>query len=68
MLPSAETNRDSQAMSSSCSEQSAANEACGGPTFRPAQWTASSFHAGKIVTAPADSSTWTTSPDARRSP
>jgi hypothetical protein len=37
MLPSAETNRDSQAMSSSCNEQSAANEACGGPTFRPAQ-------------------------------
>jgi hypothetical protein len=26
MLPSAETNRDSQAMSSSCNEQSAANE------------------------------------------
>jgi hypothetical protein len=37
MLPSAETNRDSQAMSSSCNEQSAANEAWGGPTFRPAQ-------------------------------
>jgi len=37
MLPSAETNRDSQAMSSSCSEQSAANEACGEPTFKPAQ-------------------------------
>jgi hypothetical protein len=37
MLPSAETNRDSQAMSSSCSEQSAAKEACGAPTFWPAQ-------------------------------
>jgi hypothetical protein len=37
MLPSAETNRDSQATSSSCNEQTAANEACGGPTFKPAQ-------------------------------
>ena len=36
MLLSAETNRDSQAMSSSWSEQSAADEICGAPTFRPA--------------------------------
>jgi hypothetical protein len=67
MLPSAETSRDSQAMSSSHSEQSAARETCGVPTFRPAQWTGSSFHAGKIVTAPGVSSTCTNSPDARRS-
>src|SRR6266404_8851250 len=33
MLPSAETSRDSQAMSSSRSEQSAARETCGAPTL-----------------------------------
>jgi len=37
MLPSAETSRDSQAMSSSRSEQSAARDTCGAPTFRQAQ-------------------------------
>jgi len=37
MLPSAETSRDSQAISSSCNAQSAANETCGAPTLRPAQ-------------------------------
>ena len=37
MLPSAETRRDSQAMSSSRSMRSAAREICGAPTFRPAQ-------------------------------
>ena len=37
MLPSAETSRDSQVMSSSRSEQSAARETCGAPTFRLAQ-------------------------------
>jgi hypothetical protein len=34
MLPSAETSRDSQAMSSPRSEQSAARETCDAPTFR----------------------------------
>jgi hypothetical protein len=68
MFPSAETSRDSEAMSSSRSEQSAARETCGSPTFRPAQYTGSSFHAGKIVTAaPGVSSTCTNSPEARRS-
>ena len=37
MLLSAETSRDSQATSSSCNVQSAANETCGAPTLRPAQ-------------------------------
>jgi hypothetical protein len=68
MLPSAETSRDSQAMSSSRSEQSAARETCGVPTLRPPQYTGSSFHAGKFVTlAPGVSSTCTNSPEARRS-
>jgi hypothetical protein len=47
---SAEISRDSQAMSSSRSD--AARATCGAQTFRLAQQTASSFHAGKIVTAP----------------
>ena len=68
VLPSEETSRDSQATSSSCSAQSADNETCGAPTLRPTQQTASSFHAGRIVTTPGVSSTCTNSPDARRSP
>jgi hypothetical protein len=67
MLPSAETCRDSQAMSSSCNVQRAARETCGAPALRLAQRIASSFHAAKIVTAPGVSSTCTNSPDARRS-
>ena len=67
VLPSAETSRDSHATNSSCNASRAVTDACGDPTFKLAQKTASSFQDATIVTTPRSSSTCAISPDARRS-